>query len=60
MEIDHLAVKFTKANKELKTVNIMDCGGRDDNIPDEMLDYIDYISPNETELLRIEPTIAKV
>ena len=56
MQIDLLACKHTKQNKP--TINIMDCGGRDDEIPEEMLNYLDYISPNETELLRIDPTIS--
>jgi ribokinase len=39
-----------------KTV-ILDCGGRDDPISDELLDNITYISPNETELLRLDSSI---
>ena len=51
MHINVLAAKF--AYSKGKTV-ILDCGGRDDNIPNELLDNITYISPNETELKRIE------
>ena len=51
MHIDVLAAKF--AYSKGKTV-ILDCGGRDDNIPNELLDNITYISPNETELKRLD------
>ena len=36
---------------------ILDCGGRDDLIGPDLLNNLDYISPNETELLRIDPDI---
>jgi len=45
MHINLLAAKY--ATSKGKTV-ILDCGGRDDDIPDELLDNITYISPNET------------
>jgi sugar/nucleoside kinase (ribokinase family) len=45
MEIDVLAAKYAKSKG--KTV-ILDCGGRDDPIPEELLENLDYISPNET------------
>ncbi len=35
----------------------MDCGGRDEDLPEELLRNITYISPNETELLRIDSTL---
>lgn len=43
MEIDLLAAKYAKSKG--KTV-ILDCGGRDDPIPEELLQNLDYISPN--------------
>lgn len=50
MELNLKAVKFAKQNG----VKIcLDCGGRDDVIPDELLKDLDFLSPNETELLRI-------
>lgn len=36
---------------------ILDCGGQDVPISDRILSHLTYISPNETELLRIDPTI---
>ena len=39
-----------------KTV-ILDCGGQDEPISEETLGHITYISPNETELMRLDPTI---
>lgn len=35
----------------------MDCGGRDEDIPEGLLSNLDFISPNETELLRIDPNV---
>jgi len=32
---------------------VQDCGGSDYQLSDELLNSIDYLSPNETELLRI-------
>jgi hypothetical protein len=43
MNINLIAAKF--AYSKGKTV-ILDCGGRDDPIPAELLDNITYISPN--------------
>lgn len=54
MEIDVLAAQYAKSKG--KTV-ILDCGGRDDPIPEELLQNLDYISPNQTELVRLDPTI---
>jgi sugar/nucleoside kinase (ribokinase family) len=54
MEVDLLAAKYAKSKG--KTV-ILDCGGRDDPIPQELLQNLDYISPNETELARLDSTI---
>jgi ribokinase len=36
---------------------ILDCGGQDVPISDRILSHLTYISPNETELLRIDPTM---
>lgn len=38
-------------------VVILDCGGQDAPITEKTLDHITYISPNETELLRLDPSI---
>lgn len=54
MEIDVLAAQYAKSKG--KKV-ILDCGGRDDHIPEELLQNLDYISPNQTELARLDPTI---
>jgi hypothetical protein len=43
MEINLAAAKY--AHSQSKIV-ILDCGGRDDPIPEELLDNITYISPN--------------
>ena len=54
MGVNLSAAKY--AYSKGKTV-ILDCGGRDDLIPEELLDNITYISPNETELLRLDSSI---
>lgn len=54
MGVNLSAAKY--ARSQGKTV-ILDCGGRDDDIPEELLNNITYISPNETELLRLDSTI---
>lgn len=43
MEINVAAAKYAYGKGK---VVILDCGGRDDDIPDELLDNITYISPN--------------
>ena len=45
MEIDVLAAQYAKSKG--KKV-ILDCGGRDDPISEDLLKNLDYISPNET------------
>lgn len=32
---------------------MLDCGGRDDPIKEDLLKNVDFISPNETELKRV-------
>ena len=54
MEIDVLAAQYAKSKG--KTV-ILDCGGSDDPISEDLLLNLDYISPNQTELARLDPTI---
>jgi len=39
--------------KEAGTLVILDVGGRDEPLSDELLNYLDIISPNETELERV-------
>ena len=54
MEIDVLAAQYAKSKGKIV---ILDCGGRDDPFPQELLENLDYISPNQTELARLDPTI---
>lgn len=54
MAINVLAAKYAK---EKGKIVMLDCGGRDDHIPVELLANLDYISPNETEILRIDPDV---
>ena len=35
----------------------LDCGGQDEPISEKTLNHITYISPNETELLRIDSSL---
>jgi ribokinase len=35
---------------------VLDVGGRDTPFPDEILEFVDILSPNETELGRISGT----
>lgn len=55
-EINVLAAKFAKEHG--KKV-ILDYGGRDDPFPIELLDYLDFISPNETEIERLAAAFGK-
>ena len=32
---------------------MLDCGGRDDEIPEQLLESLKFISPNESELARL-------
>jgi hypothetical protein len=43
MELDTLAAKYAKSKGKIV---ILDCGGRDDDIPSELIENLDYISPN--------------
>jgi ribokinase len=54
MSLNLVAAKYAHSRGK---VVILDCGGRDDPISDELLDNITYISPNETELERLDDTI---
>jgi sugar/nucleoside kinase (ribokinase family) len=51
MKLNEIAAKYAHSRGK---VVILDCGGRDDPITDELLDNITYISPNETELQRLD------
>jgi sugar/nucleoside kinase (ribokinase family) len=44
------AAIFAKLNHKLV---MLDCGGRDDLISSALLKNVDFLSPNETELLRL-------
>ena len=55
MEVNTTAAKYAYSQGKIV---ILDCGGRDDEIPEELLDNITYISPNETELLRLDSSIS--
>ena len=48
--INLLAAKHMHSNKKLV---MLDCGGRDDKINDDLLSHLTFVSPNETELERI-------
>ena len=54
MAVNTLAAKL--AHSQGKTV-ILDCGGQDVPVSDEMLSYVTYVAPNEVELLEIDPTL---
>lgn len=49
-----MVAKYAKSKGKLV---VLDCGGRDDILSPELLSNLDYISPNETELLRIDPDV---
>lgn len=50
MEISKLAAIYAKKQNKLV---ILDCGGRDEDIPEELILNIDFISPNQSELKRV-------
>lgn len=50
MEINVLAAELAK--KEKKIV-VLDCGGRNDPLPSCLLENVDILSPNRSELERI-------
>ena len=52
-----LVLAAAKYATSLGKIVILDCGGQDSPISDELLDKITYISPNETELKRIDDSI---
>jgi ribokinase len=54
MKINILAAKHAKQHGKLV---MLDCGGSDEEIPKELIENLDFISPNSTELLRIDGTI---
>ena len=39
--------------KQSQTTVILDLGGKDEPLVKEILPYLDYISPNQTELIKI-------
>ena len=52
MEINTLAAKLAHS---LGKVVVLDCGGQSTKISEELLSYLTYIAPNESELLRLHP-----
>ncbi|KAL4463941.1 hypothetical protein ABPG74_005878 [Tetrahymena malaccensis] len=50
LEISKLAAIYAKQHNKLV---MLDCGGRDEDIPEELLQNIDFISPNQSELKRV-------
>ena len=52
-----MVLAAAKYATSLAKIVILDCGGQDSPISDELLDNITYISPNETELKRIDDSI---
>lgn len=54
MEIpQQVNIEAAKLAKEHGKTVIMDLGGKDEPIAKQILEYIDYVSPNETELPKI-------
>ena len=39
--------------REREVTVVLDCGGADGPIPEELLSRVNYLSPNETELARL-------
>ena len=54
MAINVLAAKYARSKGKIV---MLDCGGSDEEISVELLQNLTFISPNTTELLRIDPTI---
>ena len=54
MAINILAAKYARSKGKFV---MLDCGGSDEEISDELMKNLTFISPNTTELLRIDPTI---
>jgi len=50
IEITTLCAVYAKSAHKLV---MLDCGGRDEDIPNKLLENLDFISPNETELARL-------
>ncbi|XP_033136150.1 ribokinase-like [Brassica rapa] len=50
---DSFNIQVAKAVKKVGVPVILDVGGMDTPIPNELLDSIDILSPNETELSRL-------
>jgi len=52
----HINIKAAKFAQEIGPVMVtLDCGGDDITLPHELLQNIDFISPNETELHMLVP-----
>ncbi|KAL1333604.1 hypothetical protein HN51_062457 [Arachis hypogaea] len=50
---DHVNIQVAKAARSASVPVIFDAGGMDSPIPQELLNYVDILSPNETELGRL-------
>ena len=48
-----LNIKAAQYAKDLNKMVVLDCGGRDELIPQQLVALLDIVSPNETELLRL-------
>ena len=46
-------LEAAKIAKEAGKTVIMDLGGKDEPLLPEMLSFVDYLSPNETELTKV-------
>ena len=50
---EQVNIEAAKYVKEQGGITILDMGGKDDPISKDLLNLVDYLSPNETELERI-------
>jgi ribokinase len=53
---DSVNLDAARAAKQAGKLVVLDVGGRDTPFPDEILEFIDILSPNETELARLSGT----
>jgi ribokinase len=49
-ELNLIAAKYAKSKNKIV---VQDCGGRDEPFPEGLLDNVDFLSPNQTEMKRL-------
>lgn len=54
---EHINVAASRIAKSCGVITILDMGGNDAPLTHELLEHIDYVSPNQTELVRIVKSI---